>query len=530
MENHEEEEIKTKFIRKVYQMIYEYKFEDLINLIKLNYTTFANRNQNIIYILMKLNFIKIILIKQDFTSAKEYYSNHLLQMMKIIYGSKSDTFYKKNYNYQCFLNQICTSQTKFLYIFNHFKFETHLDKFMNLIEKKFNQQQALERNPVIFNVIKSKPTQNKAINEINQINTINNSNGKIRFKTEHVNMLIYSSENMSEIEDELLKLNLNERKKNIFNVQNTSINKNIINNDNRILENEIESNLMDNFNNSEEYNNISDTSNYNTSIYNELNRNKINIKKFEEKREIQSINNNTQKFSLNNKIRRVNLCKKIVRRFKKYLKKNIKEITYSFWTSFCRENYLPPFKLEEVEFKSFSQLYLNWLFSHHGGIELYNQFISNSGTEELNKIYLNYNVKDPDDQLSIKNFFINFPMYFTNLKINETRNNSDTGNNEDNINNIQNNKDLFSQPDFATNLFGKFNNKLSDEDEELSIGSLKDFNNEKRIYNNNINDKNKELFNNNNLEDKDVNKMIESSDSMEGSLDNMNRNNNIDTY
>ena len=63
---------------------------------------------------------------------------------------------------------------------------------------------------------------------------------------------------------------------------------------------------------------------------------------------------------------------KIVRKFKKYLKKNIKEITYSFWTSFCRENYLPPFKKEEIEFRSFSQLYLNWLFSHQGGIELIN--------------------------------------------------------------------------------------------------------------------------------------------------------------
>ena len=48
MQNHEEEEKKTKFIRQVYQMIYEYKFEEIINLIKVNYTSFANSYQNII--------------------------------------------------------------------------------------------------------------------------------------------------------------------------------------------------------------------------------------------------------------------------------------------------------------------------------------------------------------------------------------------------------------------------------------------------------------------------------------------------
>ena len=60
-------------------------------------------------------------------------------------------------------------------------------------------------------------------------------------------------------------------------------------------------------NNYEEFN-ITDMANSNTSSYNELNSNKINSKKFEEKREISPINK--QKFSLNNKIRRVNLCKK----------------------------------------------------------------------------------------------------------------------------------------------------------------------------------------------------------------------------
>ena len=513
MQNNEEEQIKTKFIRQVYQMLYEYKFEELINLININYPSFANTNKNIIYILIKLNFIKILLHHHDILGAKDFYINHLLPMMKKIYGEKSSAFSKKDNKYQYFLNQINTSQTKYIYFQTHFKFENHLDKFMPLFEKYFEKSQKTEINPVIFNITKSKTIQNKELN-INE-NSIgnNNNNGKVLFKTEHVNMLIYNNENMSEIEDELFNLNLEERKKNIFNVQYLNENKNIINND--TIEN-------DNINNTEEFN-ISEISNSYASSFNELNNNKIKIKKFDEKREISPINNNKQKFNLNNKIRRVNLYKKIVRKFRKYLKKNIKEITDSFWSSFCRENYLPPFKKEEIEFKSFSQLYLNWLFSHKGGIELYNQFIRHSGDEELNKIYSNYNIKDAEDKITIKNFFINFAEFFANLKLNENMNNLALLNNLENINNTIDNKSLFSEPDFATNLIRSSNYNKRDEDEELSIGSINDLYNEERI----INNYDKEYImecNNRNLETEDNNKMAISSDSSNSSIENINRN------
>ena len=513
MQNNEEEQIKTKFIRQVYQMLYEYKFEELINLININYPSFANRNKNIIYILIKLNFIKILLHHHDILGAKDFYINHLLPIMKKIYGEKSSAFSKKDNKYQYFLNQINTSQTKYIYFQTHFKFENHLDKFMPLFEKYFEKSQKTEINPVIFNITKSKTIQNKELN-INE-NSIgnNNNNGKVLFKTEHVNMLIYNNENMSEIEDELFNLNLEERKKNIFNVQYLNENKNIINND--TIEN-------DNINNTEEFN-ISEISNSYASSFNELNNNKIKIKKFDEKREISPINNNKQKFNLNNKIRRVNLYKKIVRKFRKYLKKNIKEITDSFWSSFCRENYLPPFKKEEIEFKSFSQLYLNWLFSHKGGIELYNQFIRHSGDEELNKIYSNYNIKDAEDKITIKNFFINFAEFFANLKLNENMNDLALLNNLENINNTIDNKSLFSEPDFATNLIRNYNYNKRDEDEELSIGSINDLYNEERI----INNYDKEYImecNNRNLETEDNNKMAISSDSSNSSIENINRN------
>ena len=87
---------------------------------------------------------------------------------------------------------------------------------MNLFEKSLEKKQRSEKNPVIFNITKAKTNQNNKDININEINSINNNNGKILFKTEHVNVLIYNNENMSEIEDELFKLNLEENKKKYF--------------------------------------------------------------------------------------------------------------------------------------------------------------------------------------------------------------------------------------------------------------------------------------------------------------------------
>ena len=92
-------------------------------------------------------------------------------------------------------------------------------------------------------------------------------------------------------------------------------------------------------------------------------------------------------------------------------------------------------------------------------------------------------------------------------------------------------KRFFSEPDFATNLFGNdcnYNNyNLRDEDEELSIGSINDIYKEERINN----DEEKECVRENNNRNIDIennynNKMIESGDSSNSSMENINTNNN----
>ena len=451
----DEEEIKNKFIRLLHQMIYEWRFEDLINLINVKYPAFFASNQNIFYIITKFSFIKIILFQHDINAAQDFYSKYLTNIMKKIYGNNSSSYNKKHFKYQYFLEQI-NNNDKYIYFQHHFKAQTHLEKFCVLLEKSFQKEKILERNPVIFNVTKANINNNK----------INNNGGKPLFKTERVNNLTYYNENMSEIEDELFKLNLGETKKNIFNVH--SFNDKNMNKKNIFINRNNYSDIDTNSNNNniDDYNNSSDISN---TFPENNNRNKIDSKKFLEKNELYF--DCKEKCTFNNKIRRVNLCKKIVRKFRKYLKSNKKDINYSFWNAFCRENYLPPFKTEDFEFKSFSRIYLNWLFSHEGGVELYNEFVRNKGDEELNNMYSSYGINDLEEKKDLENFFKKFSIYFLDIKKNESENVNNFNDNSNDINNEMKHGNIF-QADFANNLF---ENYIPNKEDNLSVGSINEF-------------------------------------------------------
>jgi hypothetical protein len=160
-----------------------------------------------------------------------------------------------------------------------------------------------------------------------------------------------------------------------------------------------------------------------------------------------------------------------VRKFRKYLKSNKKDINYSFWNAFCRENYLPPFKTEDFEFKSFSRIYLNWLFSHEGGVELYNEFVRNKGDEELNNMYSSYGINDLEEKKDLENFFKKFSIYFLDIKKNEGENVNNFNDNSNDINNEMKHGNIF-QADFANNLF---DNYIPNKEDNLSVGSINEF-------------------------------------------------------
>ena len=375
------------------QLIYEMRFDELINTINEKYPSFFAKNENLLYIIMKFNFIKLIIFQHDIESAKIFYNQYLLSIMGKVYGKNSTLYNRKHYKYKHFL-LIISQNNKFTQFQEFFYLQPYFDKFLNLLEKTFEKENKPDRNNILFNVVKYSDNKN-----LNDFKPNFNSGNQPLFKTERVNNLNYSSENMSEIEEELFNLNINlDNKKNLFTVYS-------VNNQN----------IISNISQSESVIDIDNSSNI---------INKINTKKFVENNNfISSSEENKEKKNIN-KFRRVNLCKKIVRKFKKFLK-NKKDIISPFWSKFAKENLLPPFKHEEIEFKSFSHTFLHWLFSHQGGVDLYNEFINFKGEEELDNIYSCYCIRNLEEKKNTEKFFKNFAVYFSAIKNNSNENISD---------------------------------------------------------------------------------------------------------
>ncbi len=145
------------------------------------------------------------------------------------------------------------------------------------------------------------------------------------------------------------------------------------------------------------------------------NKEEIYIEK--NKKENHEINKSEKKKEKPKNIRKINFTKKIVRKFKKYLKTRLDSIRYEFWVSFVKENYLPPFKLDNnIEYKSFSQSYLKWLFNHEGGIELYNDYIVQKGDFEIKRMLDFYSIKDEFQKEKMEKYFREFALIFSERK------------------------------------------------------------------------------------------------------------------
>jgi hypothetical protein len=94
-------------------------------------------------------------------------------------------------------------------------------------------------------------------------------------------------------------------------------------------------------------------------------------------------------------LKKENIDKKILRKFRNYVKVMYKEdkdyfenYDKNFWINFISTNLLPPMKYRDenrilIEFKSFNTQYLLWLFSKSGTVELYKEFSLKSGEELL---------------------------------------------------------------------------------------------------------------------------------------------------
>lgn len=124
-------------------------------------------------------------------------------------------------------------------------------------------------------------------------------------------------------------------------------------------------------------------------------------------------------------LKRENIDKKILRKFKKFLKRKSKEkiqneiknyiINSKFWPDYIKMNLMPPFYYdkEKIKFKSFNTKYLCWLFEHACSQELFNIFIKNNEYDLLKLIENAYNIsKNSDDYILLKNYINSMPLIY----------------------------------------------------------------------------------------------------------------------
>jgi hypothetical protein len=112
-----------------------------------------------------------------------------------------------------------------------------------------------------------------------------------------------------------------------------------------------------------------------------------------------------------NYTKRANVDKKILRKFKNYLKGILEKKNYShststsnfgqenlFWFEFVNGNYFPPFKFydekekKQKEFKSFNSNYLIWIFNREKAINFYEEFLKDCGKETLDSLLKEYSL------------------------------------------------------------------------------------------------------------------------------------------
>jgi len=108
-------------------------------------------------------------------------------------------------------------------------------------------------------------------------------------------------------------------------------------------------------------------------------------------------------------LKKENIDKKILRRFRNFVKINYKvqketidNLDPKFWKNFTTFNLLPPMNYMDekilIEFKSFNTKYMLWLFSKNGSVELYKDFASKSGEDMLYCFIKAYDLKNNNEE------------------------------------------------------------------------------------------------------------------------------------
>jgi hypothetical protein len=158
------------------------------------------------------------------------------------------------------------------------------------------------------------------------------------------------------------------------------------------------------------------------SNYNVYSKDYIPKKKCEEswKNKLPMLKSFTPKYT-----KRENIDKKILRKFKTYLKDNhrekkLKNISQDkhFWLMFINGNLFPPINFqdnntgEHIDFKSFNTKFMLWFFSKKGAKELYDIFMKEQSNSVLNSICEDYQVTKMEEIAPLNTYINNLAYIF----------------------------------------------------------------------------------------------------------------------
>jgi len=113
-------------------------------------------------------------------------------------------------------------------------------------------------------------------------------------------------------------------------------------------------------------------------------------------------------------IKRANIDKKIIRKFRNFLKSQNNNNNNNFnshWNLFIQGKLLPPFKIfddilkKEIQFKSYNTNYLIYIFQLENAYNLYNQFLKKEAQKVLDNLIRDYNLEKKDDIENLKFYF-----------------------------------------------------------------------------------------------------------------------------
>lgn len=108
-------------------------------------------------------------------------------------------------------------------------------------------------------------------------------------------------------------------------------------------------------------------------------------------------------------VKKENIHKKIIRKFRNFIKTKAKSLENQadFVKDYANNSLFPPFTYKTQSFKSFNSSYMIWLFSNQEIYQLYEEYISKNHEEIYDFLIKSLKIHDKNDQFLVSDYIVN---------------------------------------------------------------------------------------------------------------------------